>query len=65
MGGVTPWRAIGYGRGWRGNDRPPHQRVDDHADPAAELRRSCDPVVQHSLSSEREYGRTVFASPAG
>ena len=31
-------------------------RVDDHADPVAELRRIYDLVVQHSLKIEREYG---------
>ncbi len=31
-------------------------RVDDHADPVAELRRVYDLVVQHSLKIEREYG---------
>ena len=31
-------------------------RVDDHADPVAELRRLYDLVVQHSLKIEREYG---------
>jgi hypothetical protein len=56
MGGVSPRRAVGYGLGWSGNDRPPHLRVDDHADPVAELRRIYDLVVQHSLRIEREYG---------
>jgi uncharacterized Ntn-hydrolase superfamily protein len=32
-------------------------RVDDHADPVAELRRVYDLVVQHSLKIEREYGQ--------
>jgi len=31
-------------------------RVDDHADPVAELRRIYNLVVQHSLKIEREYG---------
>jgi len=31
-------------------------RVDDHADPVAELRRVYDIVVQHSLKIEQEYG---------
>ncbi len=31
-------------------------RVDDHAEPVAELRRIYDLVVQHSLKIEREYG---------
>jgi uncharacterized Ntn-hydrolase superfamily protein len=31
-------------------------RVDEHADPVAELRRIYDLVVQHSLKIEREYG---------
>lgn len=31
-------------------------RVDDHADPVAELRRIYDLVVQHSSKIEREYG---------
>jgi len=35
-------------------------RVDDHADPVAELRRVYDVVVQHSLKIEREYGREGF-----
>lgn len=31
-------------------------RVDDHADPVAELRRIYDLVMQHSVKIEREYG---------
>jgi uncharacterized Ntn-hydrolase superfamily protein len=31
-------------------------RVDDHAEPVAELRRIYDLVLQHSLKIEREYG---------
>jgi len=31
-------------------------RVDDHAEPVAELRRVYDLVVQHSLKIERDYG---------
>ena len=31
-------------------------RVDDHADPVAELRRIYNLVVEHSRQTEREYG---------
>jgi len=31
-------------------------RVDDHAEPVAELRRIYDLVLEHSLKIEREYG---------